>query len=68
MGVRFIFLQSVKCGEHNDRKGHHYYTTPFARPSCIVVMTLAAIMRRGGHHEAVCSSWSRVLIMPLHNI
>ena len=39
-------MQSVKCGEHDDRKGHHYYTTPFARPSCIVVMTLAVIMLR----------------------
>ncbi len=31
---------------HDDRKGHHYYTTSTARISCIVVMTLAVIMFR----------------------
>src|SRR2546428_8202846 len=35
---------------HDDRQGHHYYTTPFARISCIVVMTLAVIMRPGAGH------------------
>src|SRR5437016_11516176 len=40
--MRFIFF-----AKHDDRKGYHYYTTPFVRPSCIVVMTLAVIMRRG---------------------
>src|SRR6266700_1322708 len=39
--VRFIFCIER---EHDDRKGHHYYTTPSARLSCIVVMTLAVIM------------------------
>ena len=29
---------------HDDRQGHHYYTTSFARSSYIVVMTLAVIM------------------------
>jgi hypothetical protein len=29
---------------HDDRKGHHYYTTSAARISCIVVMALAALI------------------------
>ena len=36
---------------HDDRKGHHYYTTPSARISCIVVMTLAVIILRKNEHE-----------------
>src|SRR6266705_536488 len=30
VGVRF--LRSMRCGEHDDRKGHHYYT-PMPRPA-----------------------------------
>ena len=39
----------AKHDEHDDREGHHYYTPPSARLSCIVVMTLAVIMLRGHH-------------------
>src|SRR6266566_3541362 len=53
MRVKFIFLRSMmSTSPHDDREGHHYYTPPSARLSCIVVMTLAVIMGRGGLHRA----------------
>jgi hypothetical protein len=33
--VRFIILQSAWCGEHDDRKGHHYYTAAYQAHSSV---------------------------------
>ncbi len=58
--VRFTFLQSAWRSEHDDRKGHHYYTRWPCRPThaCIVVMTLAVIMGWG----AVIMGWGAVIM------
>ncbi len=39
-----LFSYEARPHFHDARKGHHYYTTPHARSSCIVVMPLAGIM------------------------
>ncbi len=39
-----VFDTQETARPHDDRKGHHYYTTPFACISCMIVMFFAVIV------------------------
>ena len=49
-------VSMVTASPHDDRKGHHYYTTPFARPSCIEAIEIVKPWRPAILPTKVCAA------------